>query len=75
MLMAANLLREEFPLAEKYLQQEDADHWIFQTDVCQYVGVGRFVLGLFEEIEVIDSPDFLAYLQEKIKNMSEKIKL
>ena len=72
-LKAANLLREEFPLAEKYLQQEDDNHWIFQAAVCQYVGVGRFVLGLFAEVEVVDSPDFLSYLQEKVKKMSEKI--
>lgn len=74
-MKAANLLREEFPLAEKYLQQEDENHWLFQADVCQYVGVGRFVLGLFEEIEVVDSPDFLSYLQERIEKMNKKINL
>ena len=42
-------------------------------EVCKYEGIGRFVLGLFEDIEIINSPDFVLYLKEKVQNISEKI--
>lgn len=74
-MTAANLLVEEFPLAEKYMKKEDETHWLFRTEVCKYEGVGRFVLGLFEEVEIIDSPDFLHYISEKVKKISDKIKI
>lgn len=45
----------------------------FHTEVCKYEGIGRFVLGLFEDIEIINSPDFVLYLKEKVQNISEKI--
>ena len=72
-MTAANLLIEEFPLAEKYMEREDDAHWLFHTEVCKYEGIGRFVLGLFEDIEIINSPDFVLYLKEKVQNISEKI--
>jgi predicted DNA-binding transcriptional regulator YafY len=72
-MTAANLLVEEFPLAEKYMEKEDETHWIFKTEVCRYEGIGRFVLGLFEDIEIIDSPEFSQYIIEKAKKISDKI--
>ena len=37
-MTAANLLIEEFPLAEKYMEREDDAHWLFHTEVCKYEG-------------------------------------
>ena len=73
--MAASLLLEEYPLAESDLTQEDENHWLLQTEVCRYEGVGRFVLGLFEDIEVLGSPEFILYLQNKTKDLTLKMKL
>lgn len=72
-MTAANLLVEEFPLAEKYLEKEDESHWIFKTEVCRYEGVGRFVLGLYEDIEIIESAEFRQYIIGKAEKISEKI--
>ncbi|MBO5251723.1 MAG: transcriptional regulator [Bacteroidaceae bacterium] len=74
-MAAANLLIEEFPLAEKYIEKEDESHWIFTTDVCRYEGVARFVLGLYEDIEIVDSPEFEDFLAKKMKKITEKIKV
>lgn len=74
-MVSASLLLEEYPLAESDLTQEDENHWLLQTEVCRYEGVGRFVLGLFEDIEVVDSPDFMAYLQQKAKDLTQKFHL
>lgn len=72
-MTAANLLVEEFPLAEKDLEKEDESHWIFKTEVCRYEGIGRFVLGLYEDIEIIESAEFRQYIMGKAKKISEKI--
>ena len=74
-MAAANLLVEEFPLAEKYMKKEDDLHWLFSADVCRYEGVARFVLGLYEDVEIVDSPGFEEFMKEKVKKISEKIKV
>ena len=62
-IRAKNLLREEYPLAGKYLQKE-GKYWILDTDVYDYAGVCRFYVGLADEIKIIDSPEFAAYAKE-----------
>jgi predicted DNA-binding transcriptional regulator YafY len=72
-LNSANLLIEEFPLAEKYITQYDDNHWILETEVCRFEGVGRFVIGLLDDIEILGSDEFKLFLQEKVRNISKKI--
>ena len=72
-LNSVNLLIEEFPLAEKYLTQEDENHWILETEVCRFEGVGRFVIGLLDDIDILGSDEFKLFLQDKLKNISNKI--
>ena len=70
--LAHNLMLEEYPLSSNHFTQEDDKHWLLTIDVCSYAGIGRFVLGLFEDIEVLGSPEFIKYLQEKIKGYQIK---
>ena len=72
-VMAHNLLIEEYPLSERDLTQFDDTHWLLDTQVCNYAGVGRFVMGLIEDIEIIDSPDFVAYLRTKREALERKL--
>ena len=67
--LSYNILKEEYPKSEKYISQESDEYWVFSTDVCSYKGVGRFVLGLFEDIKVLESPEFREYLKEKIDHL------
>lgn len=67
-LVAYNLLIEEFPLAEKHIKQKNDNTYILTTDVGNYLGVGRFVLGLPDEIEVKYPESFKEYLNEKVEN-------
>ena len=71
-VMAHNLLTEEYPLAERDITPIDEKHWLLDTLVCNYAGIGRFVIGLADDIEVIDSPDFTAYLRQKSELISKK---
>ena len=74
-LRSTSLLLEEFPLASEQLWQISDNEWMLETDVCSYDGVGRFVLGLMGDIEIIDSPEFEKYLSSHIKKVYNKISL
>lgn len=65
-MRAYSLLIEEYPLAEQYCVQLDKNHWIFEANVCGFTGVGRFVLGLIDEVKVLAPNSFNKYLHEKI---------
>jgi predicted DNA-binding transcriptional regulator YafY len=72
-VMSHNLLIEEYPLSERDLTQVDDTHWLLDTEVCNYAGIGRFVMGLIEDIEVVDSPDFVEYLRNKSNYLSQRL--
>ena len=69
---AVNLLKEEFFLQADELVQEDTDHWIYTTQVCSFVGVGRFVMGLLGDVEILESPALRDYIRQKIAAWMEK---
>lgn len=71
--LATNLLLEEIPGSEPHLTLLDDGKRLFTTQVCSYVGIGRFVLGLYDDIDVVDSPDFQNYLNQRIKDLTKKI--
>lgn len=74
-LKAANLLREEYPLAEKYLQGPTPDgHYTAQLPYASHLGIGRFVLGLHHDIRVLGPVTLQAYLTTEISNMYDKLK-
>jgi predicted DNA-binding transcriptional regulator YafY len=66
-MRAAQLLTEEYPLAEKDLMKINDNHWVFSTDVCNYEGIGRFVIGLWSDIEIVESPDFEKFVHERLE--------
>ena len=65
-LKAKNLLLEEYPLAQSDLK-EDNGKWILETMVSDMAGVGRFVMGLADEIKIIDSPALTEYIKNFVK--------
>lgn len=67
-LRAASLLVEEYPLGEKYLSPlpNDPSHFILDTWVCGYEGIGRFVLGLLDDIEILEGEGLKQFLKERM---------
>ena len=65
-LKAYNLLIEEYPLAQQFIKQTP-QQYLFNVPVVRYEGVGRFVLGLIDEIIIIGPTGFKEYLQNKIQ--------
>lgn len=71
-LRAMNLLVEEFPLAAPQLRKLSGNQWLLDTDVCSPEGVGRFVMGLPEDIEIINSPELRDYIVNILVKMKNK---
>lgn len=70
--LARQILIEEYGVQKKLFIEDDDKHWIYYCRVCSFQGIGRFVLGLANDIEVLGNEDFKAYLAENIRKMSEK---
>ena len=73
-MRAANLLREEYPLSEKDMKQQDDCTWLLETEVCSYEDVGRFVLVLYDYIQIIESPRFQTYIDKRIHAFTQKLR-
>lgn len=65
-LKAYNLLIEEYPLASEHIVSADGKY-VLNIPVADYNGIGRFVLGLAGEVEVLGPEDFLEFVKERLK--------
>ncbi|MEG1700678.1 MAG: WYL domain-containing protein [Alistipes sp.] len=69
-MLAYNLLCEEYPLAERDLSPLDDSHWLLETQVTGFTGIGRFVVGLLDDIRILDSDGLKRYLADYIKKFA-----
>ncbi|MBP3776191.1 MAG: WYL domain-containing transcriptional regulator [Prevotella sp.] len=67
--LSYNLMLEEYPKAEAYIIPKDSQHWLLELDVCSYAGIGRFVLGLYEDITIVGDEGFKDYIRQHIQQM------
>lgn len=65
-ILSRNLLLEEYPLAEQQLSPDNEGRWILNTEVANYAGVARFVVGLMDDIRIIDTPELEQYLAQYV---------
>ena len=72
---AAALLGEECPHSTAHTLPHADGSADYTGEVCSYLGPARFVLGLFEEIDVKGSTEFIKYLRQKAKDLTEKFSL
>lgn len=70
--LSYNVLIEEFPRSERdIVPEEDGKHWMFNTAVCSMIGIGRFLLGLYDHVEVVDSPELQEYISQKLQTFMQ----
>ncbi len=72
--LSHNLLLEEHPAAEPYIKPTGDNRWQVDIDVVSYLGIGRFVLGLYDDIDILGDKGFKAYISNKIKLRKAKNK-
>jgi predicted DNA-binding transcriptional regulator YafY len=69
-LKAKNLLVEEYPLASRHLSF-DGEFWWFKANVKDLSGVGRFAIGLADQIQIVNSSELINYvIKFKEKNLN-----
>ena len=68
--LSRNIIMEEYPDAASYIDKVSGNRWLLRLPVCSYAGIGRFVLGLYDDVEVTGSDGFKEYLRGKIANMA-----
>lgn len=66
-MRAANLMKEEFPESEQYITPVPNNKYRFQGMIYSLHGAGRFILGLMDEIEIVEPQELKKYLNEKIE--------
>lgn len=71
--LSMRVLMEEYGVEEYQFVIVDDSHWLFSTLVCSYQGIGRFVMGLIGDIEIVDSPNFKEYLCKDLNILTEKL--
>ena len=63
---AKALLLEEYPMATKYLTKDGKD-WILETKVARLEGVGRFTIGLADEVKILEGEELKTYVREFVQ--------
>ena len=63
-LRAYNLIMEEYPLSENYLTQTSNNLWLLDVEVAGFMGVGRFVAGLLDDISIIEGEELKSHIVE-----------
>lgn len=64
-VMAKNLLLEEYPLAVRDLSPVVAgERWLLDTVVYSFAGVGRFVIGVANDVVIREGDGLRAYLRD-----------
>lgn len=72
--MAKDLLTEEYPLSEKHISEIDGSNWLYEADVYKLEGVGRFIMGLYQHIVILDGKDLRNYIMSLIREIEDDIK-
>lgn len=67
--LSHNLFMEEYPQGAHYVTPNEDGSWLLDIEVCDYRGLGRFVLGLFKDIEVVEGEGFKAYMKDEINSL------
>lgn len=62
--LAYNLLCEEYPLAERDLRPNGEGRWILDTEVAGPAAIGRFVVGLLDDIRILEGEELITYLRD-----------
>lgn len=72
--LATRILMEEYGVRETQLViDDDPSRRLFATSVCSLEGVGRFVLGLISDIEVVKGRDLQLWLHRQLRDAQRRL--
>lgn len=68
-LRAVELLKEEYPLAEQHILPSENDGYHLICEVAGFEGVGRYIMGLHDEIEILYPDSLKTFIRNKAKTI------
>lgn len=72
--LSHNVMLEEYPESAACFAEQENGRWRFETDVCSYLGIGRFVLGLYDDIKIEGDDGFKEYVTAKLRSWMDMVK-
>jgi predicted DNA-binding transcriptional regulator YafY len=70
--LSHNLMIEEYPLSEQCFTPIDDSHWHFSAHTASLLGIGRFILGLYDDIEIHGGDELKSYIAYKLETMKRR---
>lgn len=65
-MRAKSLLEEEYPLSERHISMLPDGRYLFEAPVCAFDGVGRFVMGLCHEVQILEPLELKQFVKDKL---------
>lgn len=72
--LAHSLMLEEYEASAPCFAPREDGRWLFVADVCSYLGIGRFVMGLYDDIEIVGDEGFREYVTGKLQEWTQNLK-
>lgn len=69
--LSHNLMLEEYPQSAHFLSSDGDAGWLFDGEVASFLGIGRFVMGLYDDITILGSEEFKDYIAGKVEHMKQ----
>ena len=67
-MQARNLMTEAHPISMITMREDpaypDGERWILETGVCDYSGITRYILGMLDEVEILEGEGLKEYIRE-----------
>ena len=67
-ILATNLIKEEYPASNAQITSLADGRYELRTHVEDYKAIGRFVLGLMEDVHIESPPEFKRFVKKKLAN-------
>ncbi|MGN0190164.1 MAG: RNA-binding domain-containing protein, partial [Candidatus Cryptobacteroides sp.] len=66
--LACNILKDEYPLSDRYLTAVKGEEWILSTDVYRCEAPGRFVIGLLDHVKILQGDELQKYVDDYLNS-------
>jgi predicted DNA-binding transcriptional regulator YafY len=66
-LRAYNSLKEEYTLPSEYVVKIEDNKYLLSIPIAHFKGISRFVMGLLDEITIIETPQFKNHIQNQLR--------
>lgn len=68
-MQARNLMTEAHPISMITMREDpaypDGERWILETGVCDYSGITRYIMGMLDEVEILEGEGLKEYIRKR----------